>query len=427
MARFLRMRSPGIAIVVDCALFWFLTGLFSLFVLCPYDAAAAQFNILPSIMVSEEYNDNIFLTPTGKQEDFITTIVPAFDLVHNTSFWSWKIKYAYDYRYYARDTVQRDTTYIANLIEHTEMINNAFYIDMLDAYQRISLNVARNYAQESLFLNQTEENIFTLNPYLNLTSGPSHTVQAGYRFVNTWYKDPAALGENDHISYLSMSAPMSSNVTIMGDVRYTRGLNRVAGYFKSDIITGPVYTYAANSAMFCELGETWLRVAGYENIHHLLWDLGITHHYSTMTLKVETKTDYVPDPLNSIKRVDQLEATLTKASTTRTSLSGVVGWYEYRNAATDHLEQTVYRLSGQMQHVLTPRWTLKGEISNSILQDYVQDADTYIYQIMTRFERKMLPDLTFAMNETYTYSYSPDIYSQNSRNNRFSVELTKQF
>jgi hypothetical protein len=427
MARFLRMRSSGISIAVDGALFWFLTGLVSLFVFCPHDAEAAQFKISPSVMVSEEYNDNIFLTPTDKQEDYITRIVPGFDLVHNTSFWSWKIDYAYDYRYYARDTVQRDTTYIANLLEHAELIDNAFYIDMTDAYQRVSLNVARNYTQESLFLNQTEQNIFTLTPYLNLTSGPSHTVQVGYRFANIWYKDPTAIDENDHIGYLSMSSPISSNVTITGGVLYTRGLNRVAGYFKSDVITGPVYSYAPNSVMYCELGETWLRFAGYKNIHHLLWDIGISHHYSTLTLKVETKTDYVTDPLNSIKRVDELVATLTRESTTRTSLSGVVGWYEYRNAATDHLEQTEYSLTGHMQHILTPRWTVLGEISNSILRDYLQEADTYIYQIMTRFERKMLPDLTFAMNYLYTYTYSPDIYSQNSRNNRFSVEITKNF
>jgi hypothetical protein len=421
------MRSPGIAIAVACALFWFLTGLVSLFVLCPYDAAAAQFNILPSVIVSEEYNDNLFLTPTGLRGDFISRIVPGFTLTHNTSFWTWNINYTYDYRYYAKDTLPRDTTYTANLFEHTELINNAFYIDMTDAYQRVSLNVARNYTQESLFLNQTEENIFTVTPYLYLSSGPSQTIKMGYQYAATWYKDPTAIGSIEHVGYLSMSSPLSSNLAIMGDIRYTRGLNSLSGYFKTDIITGPVYTYAPSSAIFCELGETWLRFAGYENIHHLLWDLGISHHYSTMTLKVETKTDYIPDPLSALKRVDLLEATLTKESTTRTSLSGLVGWYEYRNPATEHLETTAYSLSGQMRHVLTPRWTVSGEISNTILHDYLQAADTYIYQIMTRFERKMLADLTFAMNYSYAYNYSPDIYSQNSRNNRFVVSLIKRF
>lgn len=421
------MRSPGIVIAAHFALFCFLTGLASLFALCPDDAAAAQFDIRPSIMVSEEYDDNIFLTPTGLQGDFITRIVPAFTLAHSTSFWTWNIDYAYDYRYYAKDTVPRDTTYRANVLEHTNLINNLFFMDMTDVYQRVSLDITRNYSQESLSLNQSDQNIFTVNPYLNLVSGPSHTVQIGYQYGSSWYKDPTAFDTIDHTGYLVMSSSLSSNLSITGGMRYTRGLNSLNGYFKTDIVTGPVYTYAPGSSIFCTLGETWVRFAGYENIHHLLWDLGFNHRYSTMTLRVETKTDYVPDPFYVLRRVDQLEATLTREATTRTSLSGVAGWYEYRDSPTDYLMTTAYAISGRMRHVLTPRSTVSGEISNTVLHDYLLDADTYVYQIATRFERNMLQDLTFAVNYAYTYAYSPDIYSQNSRDNRVSVDLSKRF
>jgi hypothetical protein len=427
MARSLRMRNTRIIIAVHCALFCFLTGLASLFALCPDDAVAAQYEIRPSIMVSEEYDDNIFLTPTGLQGDFISRIVPAFTLAHKTSFWSWNIDYAYDYRYYANQTLPRDTTYRANVLEHTEVVDNLFFIDVTDTYQRVSLDITRNYSQESLSLNQSDQNIFTVNPHVDLFSGPSHTVQVGYQYGNSWYKDPVAIDARDHTTYLVMSSPLQSNLTITGGIRYIRGLNSLNGYFKTDIITGPVYTYAPNSVVFCTLGETWLRFAGYKNIHHLLWDLGFSHRYSTMTLKVETKTDYVPDPFYVLRRVDQLEATLTREASTRTALSGVAGWYEYRDSPTNYLMTTAYRVSGRMRHVLTPRSTVLGEISNEVLHDYLLDADTYIYQITTRFERNMLPDLTFAMNYAYTYAYSPDIYSQNSRNNRFAVELSKRF
>jgi hypothetical protein len=55
------------------------------------------------------------------------------------------------------------------------------------------------------------------------------------------------------------------------------------------------------------------------------------------------------------------------------------------------------------------------------------DANTYIYQITARLEHTLLSDLTAAINDIYTYAYSPDIYAQNSRDNRLSVELTKRF
>jgi hypothetical protein len=421
------MRSPRIIIAVHCALFYFLMGLASQIALCPNDATAAQYEIRPFITVSEEYDDNIFLTPNGKRGDFISRIIPAFTLAHSTSFWTWNMAYAYDYRYYAKDTLPRDTTYRANVIEHTNLFNNIFLIDMTDVYQRVSLDVTRDYSQESLSLNQSDQNIFTVSPYVNLFSGPSHTVQVGYQYVNSWFKDPAAIDTIENAAFLVINTPLSTNLTVTGGIRYTRGLNSLNGYFKTDIVTGPVYTYAPGSSVFCTLGETWLRFVGYKNIHHLLWDLGFNHRYSTMTLRVETKTDYVPDPFNVLRRVDQLEATLTREASTRTSLSGMAGWYEYRSSPTNYLETTAYRISGRMRHVLTPRSTWSGEISNEVLHDYSLASDTFIYQIAASFERNMLPDLTLTMNYIYTYAYSPDVYSQNSRDNRFSVQLTKRF
>jgi uncharacterized protein (PEP-CTERM system associated) len=402
-------------------------GLASLSSLCAHDAVAAQYEIRPSITLSEEYDDNIFLTPNGKKGDFISRVIPAFTLAHSTSFWTWNIAYAYDYRYYSKKTVPGDTTYLANVVEHTNLYNNIFLIDMTDVYQRVSLDVTRNYSQESLSFKQSDQNIFTVSPYMNLLSGPSHTVQIGYQYGNSWYKDPAAVDTIDSAGFIAVNAPLSTNLAVMGDIRYTRGLNSLNGYFKTDIITGPVYSYAPGSAVFCKLGETWLRFVGYKNIHHLLWDLGFVHHYSTMTLKVETKTDYIPDPYNVLRRVDQLEATLTREASTRTSLSGMAGWYEYRSSPTNYLETTAYRVQGSMRHVLTVRSTFSGQISNEVLHDYSLDSDTFIYQIAASFERLMLPDLTLTMNYIYTYAYSPDIYSQNSRDNRFSVQLFKRF
>jgi hypothetical protein len=424
----LRMRSHAIAITLQCALFCFLMGAADLFMLGPDDAVAAQIDLRPSLMVGEEYNDNIFLTPTGKVEDFITTIAPAFTLAHNTSFWTWNIDFVYYYRDYARGTVTRDQTYNALVAEHTNLVENLFFLDVSDLYQRVSTNVAQAYiAQQSLFLNQTDQNIFTVNPYLNLVSGPSHTAQVGYQYVNTWYKDPLAYNTVDNIGYIVMGTPLSSNLTVTGGIRYTRDLNSLNGYFITEIYTGGVYTYSPRSSFICYLGEDWLRFAGYPTIQHLYWDLGIIQHYSTMTLMIETKTGYVHDPYLVLRRVDQLEITLTKEQSARTSLSGVLGWYQYLNAAQEHLETNEYVVTARLRHILTPRWTLSGELSNTIYQDFVAGTDTYIYHIMAELEHSLLTDLMLSASWIYDYTYSPDVYSDNSRVNRVQVALTKRF
>jgi len=48
------------------------------------EAAGGEFTLTPSLWVSEEYNNNVFLAPSGGTKDFITTISPALKLQDKT-------------------------------------------------------------------------------------------------------------------------------------------------------------------------------------------------------------------------------------------------------------------------------------------------------------------------------------------------------
>ncbi|MBL0700788.1 MAG: outer membrane beta-barrel protein [Desulfosarcina sp.] len=50
----------------------------------PGKAAADDFNLIPSISIKEEYNDNIFFDDGNEEEDFITTISPGLKLSNRT-------------------------------------------------------------------------------------------------------------------------------------------------------------------------------------------------------------------------------------------------------------------------------------------------------------------------------------------------------
>jgi hypothetical protein len=74
---------------VNCFGFWvflvllpsslFLSSLFP-----PRDARGAEFKLIPSLSLQEEYNDNINYTATEKVDDFITTVTPGLELVTRT-------------------------------------------------------------------------------------------------------------------------------------------------------------------------------------------------------------------------------------------------------------------------------------------------------------------------------------------------------
>ena len=60
--------------------------------------------VVPSISVSEEYNDNIFLDNTIKQSDFITGFSPALSLIVNQPWWELKAGYSFTAEIYAKES-----------------------------------------------------------------------------------------------------------------------------------------------------------------------------------------------------------------------------------------------------------------------------------------------------------------------------------
>ena len=76
---------------------------------------AAEFSIRPGITVSEEYDDNIFLTPTDREDDFVTRVMPSILFKYKIDRWDLDLNYAYDYRYYDKRTRKDDTTHAADV------------------------------------------------------------------------------------------------------------------------------------------------------------------------------------------------------------------------------------------------------------------------------------------------------------------------
>jgi uncharacterized protein (PEP-CTERM system associated) len=132
------------------------------------EADAAEYRVEPSLMVSEEYNDNIFLTPQNRQDDYISTFHPAVHFTYAASLWDWDLYYAYDYRYFSRTYPHHDDMTDATraaLSNLTRIVEDFFFLALRDDYSKVSLDVARDFTAQSPFVNQTDQNIATVNPY----------------------------------------------------------------------------------------------------------------------------------------------------------------------------------------------------------------------------------------------------------------------
>src|SRR5262249_37063157 len=66
--------------------------------------AQAGFYVTPSLSVAEEYDDNVFVSPTNKQSDFITRFTPGVELGYRSEPFTLLASSSIDSEIYARNT-----------------------------------------------------------------------------------------------------------------------------------------------------------------------------------------------------------------------------------------------------------------------------------------------------------------------------------
>ncbi len=388
--------------------------------------AYAEFRLEPAVSVSEEYNDNIFLAPNDPESDYITRIVPSIRLRYGTALWDWDLSYAYDYRYFARHAIEQNDTHRMNLVNHTRLLDDFLSLDIRDTYRRISLSPARDYTQESLFVNQSDSNVFTVNPYLRIRATSTDTVTMGYIYLNSWYEDPSAIDKIHNAVYIETSHELASRFSFSTGYKYNNETNDAEDYTKNDFYVFGLYEYMDGGIVSLTLGNSWFDFETGESTTQVFWNGTIVHKLPTVSFSFLAALNYLDDPQGTLTREDSYVVTLSK-QTERTGVSGSFGLREYRSAKTKHLRTSVYFGTGTLSHALTTQTTIIGSLTVERLVDDRSNTYTSRYLPALRLEHELLERATLALHYRYTNVYSPDYYFNNYQNNRISVEITARF
>src|SRR5208337_3211806 len=165
--------------------------------------AHAESTLLPSLSVGEQYNDNIYLQSTNPQHDYITEIIPSLTGHYQTPLWTWDANLSLQYLYYDihhENTQTNPSVYVRNL---TNLWDPYLHVETIEDYRKVSTSLVTNYAQQSPFVNQTKQNIFTLHPYLTVTPFQNTTLQYGHKFIDYRYNSGSGgIDRIDNIDYL---------------------------------------------------------------------------------------------------------------------------------------------------------------------------------------------------------------------------------
>jgi hypothetical protein len=389
-------------------------------------ADGSEFRIQPSILLSEEYNDNVLLTTQNRSDDYITRAAPSLSVVYLAPRWDWKMDYAFNYQYYSKRTIDNQSTHTLNLSNTNRIAADVLFLVVQDQYSRVSLDIMRDYTQESNFVNQSDRNLLTVNPYLLLRPLSQMTVTTGYIYTDTWYKDPLAIGRTDHIGYADIWQTISPRSALLAGIKHTLDITTIENYTQDDLYLGLNYEFAENSSVMLKVGNSWFDSESTGRSSQAFWDATLSRRYPKVTVTYETGLRFVTDPLGIRRREDRYLATVRK-DVERSSIAVSGGLLEYREAIHNNLENTIYRLTGSISHALSIKSKIMIDLTAERLKDYLLGVSTDRYLTGARFEHLAMENLTLALDYRYTNVYSPDVYSLNYYNNRVTVELRKVF
>jgi uncharacterized protein (PEP-CTERM system associated) len=168
------------------------------------------------------------------------------------------------------------------------------------------LNVAQDVTtQSSLFLNQTNQNIATVSPYLMWRLGEKSTLKTGYRYTDTRYWG-VGIDQFEHDLFADFNYEWTSKFSLSAGYSFARVESIQASYDSHNVYGGFKYQYADKSSIFGKVGNTWQLFDSGENVNFVVWDVGIIHDMGMAIATLETSSQTSVNPLSVSTNVNTL-------------------------------------------------------------------------------------------------------------------------
>jgi hypothetical protein len=381
----------------------------------------------PSLTVSEEFTDNVHEQVANKRSDFITRVQPGITFKYEAPLWNWDVGYTFDYRTYDRSSKGDEITHNANVKGTTFLMDNFLYLDVGDTYQRVTTDVSRTAATESsLFLNQTDQNVAFVSPWLLWRPTTKSTLKTGFKFTDTRYWG-TGIEKQEHHGFTDLNYELTSKLNLTTQYGFTRLESTPTSYNKHDISAGFRFEYSDKSFLFGSVGNGWQHFDQGRATDYLFWKAGLTYDAGIAVATLESSSQSTEDPLAVSTKEIVYSAKLDK-TLQRGTLGLVVSYSEYINTQTDVLEHTKMSYSG----------TFSYEVLSSLTANLVLTAERFSQQTGATLPYRFIGngglsyafknDLTLSLIYTYTTELQNLETTDGSKQiNRAILELKKVF
>jgi hypothetical protein len=324
-------------------------------------AESSEFRLVPSVAVSEEANDNIREVPTGGRLEFVTRVQPGAALHYQAPNTALDASYNLDYRYYARNTRGEEFNHAAALKGLLGLWENFFTLEAGDSYSRVSLDPARDTTGESVLVNQTNQNIAMVSPYLNWRPGDRSTLKTGYRFSDITYgggssgtSGSSAIDKRINTVFADFASKRTERLELNADYAFSSTFSSRVSYRQHDLSTGFRYEYSDKSFFYGGIGYSFLDFSNGLSSNNPFWNVGVSHNFGATVATLESRVQYTEDPLTLSTRQTDYTAKLDK-TLERGRLGISAGYSTYRVTQDAGQDRDRYQVTLGGSHELLTR------------------------------------------------------------------------
>ncbi len=276
---------------------------------------------MPRLTVRTEYDDNIYLENSDKEDDLITLINPALILDWQTRFVDLTLDFGLEYEKYLDHSDEDDlrpsqTTRLDSL---WSLYRDNLFLAVSDVYERVAIDEGDKGGVGNNLVNLTDSNRLTVNPYWVLQPLRTFQVRADYQYENLWYEESEGNDADTHRVSLQLTQELTPRIsaTLYGGQTFYRpkdtriigdGANENEKYDRRDLRLNLAWQVSEQLALQGHVGKAWLDYEERSNTSSDLWGAQADYQISrAWTLGSKYKTDVEDSVQNGAHERDRLD------------------------------------------------------------------------------------------------------------------------
>jgi hypothetical protein len=401
-------------------------SLFPVFLFCA-QVEGAEFSIKPSIAVRQAYDDNIYLTKEDMESDFITRVLPSFNMQYKSESWDLSSAYTLNWWYYWKLKKGTDS-HDLNLSSQVRVIKNLLYLDVSDIYSSVILNPRRPSTDINLEINRSDSNNANISPYIKYQIAPLLSLLSGYKYTNIWYKEENGVKSQMHTGFATVEYKFSPRLITSLSFEHTydrpeknticEANHRTEAFFRA------AYTLNPQTDLNASIGYSWISFANKRRDNIILYSVLLNHRLEGSG-RVELRADstFTPSPEDGVTESYSEQLNLIYGTTF--IVNGGIFHRINRYLETGQKDISIGSIAG-IEYKLNPRLTTKVSGRYEKNNFLPEDRNTKIYGASGMISYLLTNKATMSLSYNYQRGISR-IDTDDYWNNVVAVEINLTF